>query len=107
MGFRKGFCGAKRREFLHLVYVTIMGQMYYSHPRRKVTHRPLGISREENEDFKEMMETKRVGRETNGDNTKLLPSLFPLHVEVQDSGPIPECLIDECSLCGAAGNSTA
>lgn len=54
-----------------------------------------------------MMETKRVGRETNGDNTKLLPSLFPLHVEVQDSGPIPECLIDESSLCGAAGNSTA
>lgn len=42
----------------------------------------------------------QVGRETNGDNTKLLPSLLPLHVEAQGSGPIPECPSDERSLSG-------
>lgn len=48
-----------------------------------------------------------MGRETNGDNIKLLPSLVPLHVEAQGSGPTPECPSDESSLGGAEGNSLA
>ena len=85
-----------RKRFYDAVYVITIGQMYCSHPRRKVTHRPLGSSRDE--DLKEMMETRAKGE----GNLASFHSMLKLRV----LDPFLNALVMS-SLSGAEGKSPA